>query len=214
MHILRRLNPEEAPHPVGSIANDRVRDAILSEVRALGLEPRVQRAFVCSDYRRYCGTVHNVLARLPSTIDADESGRAVVIHAHYDSQAATPGAADALVGVASVLEIARILQAERERARDVIVFLSDGEEAGLLGSTAFVNEHPWAGSVVAFVNLEARGSGGISIPAYTIGEDGIALRPYLRVSGDAPPGRASPSCRACSRPRTISWCSIDSESPG
>ncbi len=186
--ILERLIGDEAPHPIGSPANARVRDEIMSEIRSLGLAPQLHATFVCSQYRHYCGTVENILARLPATVQDPADDQAVVINAHYDSQGATPGAADALVGVASALEIGRILLEADRRTRDVVLFFPDGEEAGLLGATAFVESHAWAEDVGAFVNLEARGSGGISIPAYTIGEDGAVLRPYLSGFGRRAPG--------------------------
>ncbi|MDH3732430.1 MAG: M28 family peptidase [Gemmatimonadota bacterium] len=191
IEILGRLIGDESPHPIGSAANARVRDALVREVEALGLEPSIQSTFVCGEYRHYCGTVENVVARIPALsgpVDPVGGTGAVLINAHYDSQGATPGAADALAGVASALEVGRVVAGSDDRARDVILFFPDGEEAGLLGATAFVQDHPWAADVEAFVNLEARGSGGISIPAYTIGDDRQVLRPYARGLGRHAPG--------------------------
>jgi hypothetical protein len=191
LDILERLLGDEAPHPIGSAANRRVEERIVTELEELGLEPEFQRRFVCGSYRHYCGDVRNILARIPGAAGVrGRDGSAVVLNAHYDSQAATPGAADAMSGVASVLEIARGLLDADELERDVILLLNDGEEAGLLGARAFVLHHPWAAGVVGFVNLEARGSGGPSVPAYTIGADRAVLAPYAAGFGRRAPGSA------------------------
>ncbi len=188
--VLDGLLPDDTPHPIGTSANARVRTAIIAELQRLGLDAEIQTRFVCASYRHYCGTVHNVIARVyASSPESAGAGEAIVLNAHYDSQPATPGAADALSGVASNLEIARILFGD-DLKRDVILLFNDGEEAGLLGATAFVDHHAWASDVVGFVNLEARGSGGISTPVYTIGADRTVLGPYARGLGRRAPGSA------------------------
>lgn len=174
------------PHPVGSDENRAVRSRIVAQLEDLGYQPHIQSRFVCSSYRHYCGTVHNVLARYRG---ADNSS-AVILNAHYDTQPATPGASDCMAGVASALEVARILARGPQLQRDVIFLFNDGEEAGLLGSTAFVEEHEWAEQVVAAVNLEARGSAGPSVPAYTIGNDRELLALHLSDARRPSPGSA------------------------
>jgi hypothetical protein len=46
---------------------------------------------------------------------------------------------------------------------DIIFLFTDGEEVGLLGAKAFVDEHPWAKDVGLVLNFEARGSSGPSL---------------------------------------------------
>jgi Zn-dependent M28 family amino/carboxypeptidase len=87
----------------------------------------------------------------------------VLLTAHYDSVAAGPGAADNIAGVATILEIARIMSAEAPMGNPIIFLLSDGEEPALLGAEAFLAKHPWAAEVGVVVNLEARGTSGQSI---------------------------------------------------
>ena len=43
---------------------------------------------------------------------------------------------------------------------DLILLFTDAEEAGLLGATAFMAQHPYAKEVGVALNFEARGSGG------------------------------------------------------
>ncbi|HYQ80681.1 MAG TPA: M20/M25/M40 family metallo-hydrolase [Anaeromyxobacteraceae bacterium] len=163
--ILQDLVGDGAPHPVGSAAAARVRERVLAELRRLGLEPEVQEAFACGRYWM-CATVRNVLARLPGR----EPGPAVLLMAHYDSVPAGPGASDDGVGVAALLEAARALRHDPPR-RPVILLLDDGEEAGLVGATAFAEGHPWMREVGAVVNLEARGTSGASLLFQTSGDD-------------------------------------------
>ncbi|HEX7243343.1 MAG TPA: M28 family peptidase [Longimicrobiaceae bacterium] len=99
----------------------------------------------------------NVLARLPG-----DSASAVLLSAHYDSPPESFGAADNGVAVASAVEILRALAAGPRPGHSVVVNFNDGEEAGLLGSNAFL-EHPWARDVRAFVNLESAGAGGKAV---------------------------------------------------
>jgi hypothetical protein len=158
LELLNRLVGNGVPHPIGSAANDAVRGRILSELTALGYDPQVQTAFACDEYGD-CGTVNNVMVRLPGV----ESGPAVLLAAHYDSVPAGPGAFDDGAGAAAVLEIARALKSLPNQRHPIILLIDDGEEAGLLGARAFVDQHPWAKEIRAAVNVDARGTSGPSL---------------------------------------------------
>jgi hypothetical protein len=156
--IPARLLDDGAPHPTGTEANARVRARLVDELTALGYPVEIQSTFACRTEWAECGVVDNVLTRLPGQID----GPAVLLTAHYDSVWAGPGAADDVVSVAAIVEVARILRGEAPPRNPVIFLLSDGEEPALLGAEAFVAEHPWAAEVGVVVNLEARGTRGLS----------------------------------------------------
>jgi hypothetical protein len=159
--LLQRLVGDNLPHPFGSAANERMRERVLARLQQLGLTPELQSGvMVCSAYG-VCGTPTNILARIEGT-DAG-SARAVLLVAHYDSVPAGPGASDNAAGVATVLEIARILPLLPRPRQSIILLLDDGEEPGLLGAEAFVQHHRWAASVTAAVNLDARGTSGPSM---------------------------------------------------
>ncbi len=55
------------------------------------------------------------------------------------------------------------------------MLFTDGEEAGLLGARAFVDEHPLMARVGVLVNLEARGTGGRSLLFQTSGPGNAGL---------------------------------------
>ena len=151
--VLRDLLREGVPHPVGTPANQIVRDRILARLTALGYQPQVSTAFSCNS-RPTCATVQNIMATPPG------DGDMVLLTAHYDSVPSGPGASDDGAGVAVLLETARALRHDPARPR-IGILITDGEEAGLLGAEAFV-ARPLARAVRAIVNVEYRGSSGPS----------------------------------------------------
>lgn len=151
------------PHPTGSPANAAARDYVLARMRTLGLETQVQRAdginqqVFGDDNYVSGGVVENVIGVLPGK---DRAAPGLALMAHYDSVPGSPGAADDASGVAAALEIVRALKTQGQPARDVILLITDGEEAGLLGAKAFFGRHPMAKRIGFMINMEARGGGG------------------------------------------------------
>ncbi|HEX7886500.1 MAG TPA: M20/M25/M40 family metallo-hydrolase, partial [Phenylobacterium sp.] len=134
------------PHPMGSPANARVRDALVRRMAELGLSPQLRPGVGIetpkwATDRLFAGPVENIVGVLPGR---DRNAPALALMAHYDSVPGSPGASDDAAGVASVLEIARGIRARGTPARDVMLVITDGEEAGLLGAQAFYGEHPLA----------------------------------------------------------------------
>jgi len=160
---LATLVGDDVPHPVGSPAADRVRARLLAEFAALGIPAEVQHGSACSARGASCGRVGNVVARLHGA-DAVPGAdtHAVLVSAHHDSVAAGPGAGDDGAGVASVLELARSLSSGPALRNPVVFVLVDGEEAGLLGAQAFVDDHRWAQDIGVAVNLDAGGTRGVT----------------------------------------------------
>ncbi|GAA1625488.1 M20/M25/M40 family metallo-hydrolase [Nonomuraea maheshkhaliensis] len=151
-----------APHPVGTAEHARVRDYLVGELRRLGLKPEVQEAVGVAPRSEpgepvTAGRVYNIVTVIPGTAP---TGR-IFVTAHYDSVPEGPGANDDGAGTASAIETARALVADGTRLRNDVVFLiTDAEETGLLGSEAFVKEHPLAQGPNVVLNNEARGSKG------------------------------------------------------
>ena len=156
--ILKDLVGDDLPHPIGSAGNAKVRERIVARLTALGYTTELQTGLVCNDFG-VCGTPTNIVA----TYGADAIDHAVLLAAHYDSVAAGPGASDDGAGVANLLEIARILRVMPARRHPIVLLVTDGEEAGLLGAQLFTREHRLAGRVWAAVNMEARGVSGPSL---------------------------------------------------
>jgi hypothetical protein len=106
----------------------------------------------------------NVVARLRGR-DARVHDTAVVVSAHYDHLGIGPsvdgdqiynGVVDNAIGVAGVLEIARVLSQVKPGPRRSVVFLfSTAEEEGLLGTQYFLDRPPLPLSrMVANVNVD------------------------------------------------------------
>ena len=161
--ILFELVGNGVPHPAGSKDNVRVRELILGKVRGLGFDVYQQKTESHIHLAPANPEVEltNILFRLEGTNSNDSP--AVMLVAHYDSSRNGPGAGDDGVGVASVLEIARMLKSQPALRNDVIFLLTDGEEYGLLGAARFCEEHAWAKQVRVCINLEARGTSGPSL---------------------------------------------------
>ena len=168
---LSRILGDEAPHPVDSVENDRVRERLTAEIRGMGFEPVIRDDFVCSFrwQQVVCARVQNVLFWVNEPGD-----NAVMIASHYDSVPAGPGASDDMSGVMTSLEIASVLKGRRLE-RPLLVLITDGEEVGLLGAKSFVENDPVAKQVGAVVNLEARGVRGPATMFQTSRPNGKAL---------------------------------------
>lgn len=78
----------------------------------------------------------NLLAERPGT---DPSAGVVLLGGHYDTVHDSPGADDNATAVATILEAARLFQKE-QTPRTLRLVLFDLEEAGLLGSEAYVQQ--------------------------------------------------------------------------
>lgn len=107
---------------------------ILDKKMKVELELEVQAEFLEQDLDDY-----NVLAEIPGTDKKDEL---VMLGAHFDSWHSGTGATDNAAGSAVAMEAMRILKELGLKTRRTIrIGLWSGEEQGLLGSRAYINEH-------------------------------------------------------------------------
>ena len=138
------------PHPQSSPAQRRVRDYLVQELTASGLEVEVQRT----------SGLENVVARLHGS---DPSG-AIVILAHSDTVSYSPGAGDNSSAVSALVEIMRALAAGPTPRNDVIALFDDGEEEPdiFAGTYAFVRKHPWMNDVRVAISIDTAVAGPIS----------------------------------------------------
>ena len=158
------------PHPTGSAANDVVRAHLTERLRRLGFTVRQAAVPLPEKALKRMGEwgiadaelarAVNIIALRPGR---DPAAPAVMMMAHYDSVAASPGAADDAAGVAAALEIARAIP-QGSQARDLVILFTDAEELGLVGARGFFAEgakgDPLAERIGAIVNMETRGGGG------------------------------------------------------
>jgi len=190
---LGRLLGSEIPHPVSSEENARLRARLLAEFARLGIKASTHTAFTCNPWRGFgyvpCATVTDVLAEVVPGPERND-GKAIVLLAHYDSVPAGPGASDDESGTAIVLEVARALKARGDKSRHpVLAVITDGEEAGLLGAQAFLQDPKLKARVGVVVNVEARGTRGRSLLFQTSPKSSALIGLYA----DAVPFRATSS---------------------
>lgn len=144
------------PHPMGvSQAQADVRDYIMDEIHALGLEAQIQDTFGQRHWGPDSGYVSggfvkNILTRLQGSDPED----AILLMAHYDSTPGAPGGGDNGAGVVILLELVRAIHANPQLLQDVIFLFTDGEEPGTFGALAFISQHPWFNEVSMVINLD------------------------------------------------------------
>lgn len=172
-------------HPTGSAEIEETRRYLMERMAGLGLAPQIhtQTAIVG---RRYFndvaigGLMRNIVGELKGS---DPALPAVLLMAHYDTVPLSPGAGDDTSGVAVALEVARALKAAGPLRRSVIFLFTDGEEAGLLGSSAFFESDPLRSRIGPVINLEARGDRGKTMMFQTSANNRSLIDIYRRSVG-------------------------------
>ena len=206
---LERILGDQRPHPVDSEANDAVRERLIAELRAIGLQPEIRAREDCRGLPGFrtisCSLTRNVIA----VIGGEKPGKALLLNAHYDSTPAGPGAADDGIGVATMLEVATILgqcktpfvPSEVEGRvstgaasplldtngkgcpeHPIILLFNEGEEFGLNGAGAFIDGDPLAAQVGSLINIEARGVSGPAFMFETSEPNGPAIGAFAAAS--------------------------------
>lgn len=176
------------PHSTGTAANKRVREYLVAQLTAMGLEVQTEGAILGKaaqerlDYMRGAPATAptpfvNIIATLKGVHPELE---AIGLMAHHDTVWGSPGAADDSAGVASLLETVRAIKAQGQPKRDVILIITDAEELGLVGAKYFFANNPIAGRIGALINLEARGGGGIASMFQTAPGNAEAVALYAR----------------------------------
>ena len=145
-------------HVAGSDADARVVDDLVATLTGLGLDTRVQNAVGATD----SGPGDDRDGPGPQRRRA--SCRAPTRPAGCSSWRTTtpwrpvPARADDAAGVATLLESVRALTAGAQLRNDVVVVLTDAEEACLCGAEAFAGLASLAGDGGVVLNFEARGT--------------------------------------------------------
>jgi hypothetical protein len=188
MSALRQI--AQRPHPLASADEAQVRGYVVRRLSELGAKPEIEAATVASTDRsglRTFATVNDIIARIPGTAGTG----AVMLSAHYDSVPSGPGAGDDSAAVAALIETVRALKSGSPLRNDVIVLFSDGEELGMLGAKAFVENYPALRSVKVALNFEMRGDYGPVVMFQTSTDNAwliraLAATPFPRASSLAP----------------------------
>ncbi len=95
---------------------------------------------------------------------------------------AGPGAGDDALGVGVSLEAARVLAARADRNWTLMILVTDGEEAGLMGAAALVTDRDVMSRLQAYVNVESIGSAGDPMLFETGPGNGWLVTPWARLA--------------------------------
>jgi Zn-dependent M28 family amino/carboxypeptidase len=135
----------------------------------------------------------NVLARLPGKTHPDET---VMFAAHWDAygigapdaegRTMRPGANDDGLGVAGVLELARMFKATPQTDRSLVFALWTGEERGLLGSQYYAAHPVWPlAKTVANLTMDILQTAGPARNVIEVGKGNSTLDDYLEDAAKA-----------------------------
>lgn len=118
--------------------------AIESELHAIGVEyaehtPGVVEIPALELLGAQFRERHAIAVMDPNIIVRFGEGKALLVMAHYDTVAGSPGACDNAAGVAILVELARVLQ-DHPPAQAVILAFTAGEEVGLAGAEALADK--------------------------------------------------------------------------
>ncbi|MDE2465320.1 MAG: M20/M25/M40 family metallo-hydrolase [Alphaproteobacteria bacterium] len=180
--MLGRVLGPQVPHPAGTTANRAVRARLLATLAQMGIVAHTYRGMGCFTDKNApvigCGNVVDVVAPvLPGR------GKAILMVAHYDSVPAGPGAADDGSGVAALLETARALRARPGKIRHpVIALFTNGEEYGMLGAAAYLQNPALRSRIGIAINVEARGNRGPSLLFQTSPKASQLIALYARTA--------------------------------
>lgn len=166
-HVEILSSPQMQGRGLGSRGLDRAADYIQERMEEAGLQPvagETRQRFPAVTVQSGEVELVNVLGMIPGS-DPALAGAPVVVGAHYDHLGIEegerfPGADDNASGVSAMLEVAASLRRGFTPARPILFVAFSGEEAGLLGSTHFVNNPPGDFETEDFhsmVNLDAVG---------------------------------------------------------
>ncbi len=170
---------EVGPHSVFDKAeNERVQEYIMTELESLGIvnsdttdtPAYLIQSFVTSPKRYQSLYLNNIIVHIPANA-AEKTNQAVMTMAHFDSVPTGQGAADDALACGTMLEAIRYYLDRMEDgykiSNDLVFCFVNGEEFGLLGSEAFMNEFSGFDNLTErinfAINLEARGTSGTQI---------------------------------------------------
>ncbi|MEO6866616.1 MAG: M28 family metallopeptidase [Gaiellales bacterium] len=166
--VIDRMNADETlgyisglcangPRVWGTASYDQAAAYVVDTIRALrqgGWDVHVEELPSASFGGRM---LHDVVATRQGSAPADQR-KLVVAGAHLDTVRGAPGANDDGSGSATLLSMAHALDGI-STANDIKLVWFDGEEAGLLGSRAYVKAHPNdTARTVAMINMDMVGS--------------------------------------------------------
>ncbi|MBI4129749.1 S8 family serine peptidase [Candidatus Roizmanbacteria bacterium] len=157
---------EKQTRYTGTEGNATERDYSKTHFESLGLEVQLQDASgVQNGYGSATCPQDVSLTNVIATLVGKNPNETYMVIAHRDSTAArsgthdpAPGADDNGTGIATIMELARVLSGVKNTLQSSITFaLFDGEEEGLCGSSFYVAHKPTNTQIKGVINLDMTG---------------------------------------------------------
>ena len=151
------------PRSIGTPAHAATIATIRTRLADMGVESEIVEDVVARpDFNQvFAGRLSNVIARIPGT----NSTGAVLLLAHFDSVPTSLNANDGGLGVATLLETVRAIQAGDALANDVVLWFGDADETTSM-NTRILQQHPWFDDVEVGFAFEGIGANGPSLLTY------------------------------------------------
>ncbi|AMY12813.1 Arginyl aminopeptidase [Luteitalea pratensis] len=155
----------------GTPANEKARAYLIETLQLYGFDVRIQEADASWREAGVTTRVANIIAIKPG-----QQQDAIAIVSHYDSVAWGPGGGDDALGTAVALESARVLGARTAPRYALMLLITDGEEHGMMGARALVDDPEIRARLKTFINLESIGTDS----PFVLFETGPGTSPALR----------------------------------
>lgn len=151
------------PRSIGTPAHAETVDTIRSRLADMGVESGIVEDVVARpDFNQvFAGRLTNIIARIPGT----NSSGAVLLLAHFDSVPTSLNANDGGLGVATLLETVRAIQAGPAMENDILLWFGDADETTSM-NTRILQQHPWFDDVEVGFAFEGIGADGPSLLTY------------------------------------------------
>lgn len=176
----------QGPRAVGDYFHQDVQQHIIKHLQDMGLQVVRQRSTSYNPKNKQAAPVANLMTTIPGSIPERP---ALLLMAHYDAaKFSGTGAADDASGVAAILEAVNAhLKSNQQAQNDIILLFTDGEEIGLLGALAFINERLDKHHIGLIINLEARGTAGpVMMWPETVGGNQAMIEAYAEANVPMP----------------------------
>lgn len=156
MRVVRHLTDDIGMRLNGTPAQEQAAQYLADELRSIpGVDVEIQRVSGVHQYSQeqipfppFVYHTVNVVARIEG-----REPDAVLLNAHYDTLTEGVGAGDDAIGVAAIVEAARILATGPQLDHSIVINLNGAEEVGMLGAAGFL-EHRWARDVRAYLYID------------------------------------------------------------
>jgi hypothetical protein len=146
-----------SPRPMGSAEHAETLQTIADRLTDLGVKSEFVEGVVARpDFNQvFAARLRNLIARIPGT----NSSGAVLLMSHFDSVPTSSNANDGGLGVATILETVRAIQAGPALENDVVLWFGDADETTAINAR-LLQRHPWFDDVrlaLAFEGVGVRG---------------------------------------------------------